>query len=55
MHVLASVGMFERRPLPVRSVLPVAAAYVGFIVCNNLSLKVRAGGRGRGGSPELSA
>jgi len=41
MHLMCLGGIFERKQLMLKQVLPVAAAYVGFIVFNNFSLKVR--------------
>lgn len=43
MSVMCSAGMFEKKVVALHKVIPVAVVYVGFIVFNNLSLKVGAG------------
>uniref|UniRef100_A0A7R9VK55 Sugar phosphate transporter domain-containing protein n=1 Tax=Chlamydomonas euryale TaxID=1486919 RepID=A0A7R9VK55_9CHLO len=40
MLAMARLGVFERKRLPVKSLLQLAAAYVGYIVLCNLSLKM---------------
>lgn len=40
MDMLATVGMYEKKTLPVMSILPLAGSYVGYIVLSNLSLKL---------------
>ena len=36
MDLLSTVGMYEKKTLPVMSILPLAASYVGYIVLSNL-------------------
>ena len=40
MLLFAALGFYERKPLPVRSLLSLAASFVGYIVFWNLSLQV---------------
>lgn len=40
MGLFAAVGMYTRKPLPKTTLLPLACAYVGYVVLNNLSLQV---------------
>lgn len=40
MRIILATGMFQYKQLPQLQVLPLAAAYVGYIVLCNLSLKV---------------
>jgi len=39
LEISASFGLFERKKLPVTGVLPICAAFCGFVVFNNLSLQ----------------
>lgn len=39
MQIFAVLGLYERKPLPVRPLLSLAAAFVGYIVCWNVSLQ----------------
>ena len=36
MDLLATMGMYEKKTLPVMSILPLAGSYVGYIVLSNL-------------------
>lgn len=36
MDLLSTMGMYEKKTLPVMSILPLAASYVGYIVLSNL-------------------
>ena len=36
MDLLATIGMYEKKALPVLSILPLACSYVGYIVLSNL-------------------
>ena len=40
MYVFAAMGMYERKSLPIRPLLSLAAAFVGYIVFWNISLQV---------------
>lgn len=40
LRIFAALGFFERKPLPVRPLLSLAAAFVGYIVFWNVSLQV---------------
>lgn len=42
MIAMAAAGMFSVKRLPAAKTAPVAAAYAGFVVFNNLSIQVRA-------------
>lgn len=36
MDLLSTMGMYEKKTLPVMSILPLAGSYVGYIVLSNL-------------------
>lgn len=40
MHLFAAMGLYERKRLPIKPLLSLAAAFVGYIVFWNVSLKV---------------
>lgn len=40
MHLFCWVGVFESKRLPLQSTLPLAIAFVGYIVLNNLNLRL---------------
>lgn len=40
MHMMSKFGVFEPRRLPLMRILPLSAAYVGFIVSNNISIQI---------------
>lgn len=44
MVAMAAAGLFTPKVLPLRKSLPMASVYVGFIVCNNLSIRHNPGG-----------
>ena len=39
LEICARFGMFERKPLKIMSVVPISAAFCGFVLFNNLSLQ----------------
>ena len=46
MRVFCACGIFEHKRLTVLSLAPLAAAYVGYVVLNNLSLRLNSVGQG---------
>lgn len=40
MRLFCQMGMFEVKQLPKRAIIPLAGAYVGYIVLNNLNLQM---------------